>query len=238
LVDGFNAMAESLEQRIQRESRFAADVSHELRSPLATVAAAIEVIRRRQAELPNDVRMAFDVLADKIESFQRMVLDLLEISRLDAGTADLDPADIELSRFLTSVLETHESNTTVEFTAAAPRRIRADQRRLAQVIGNIVDNAHRYAGGLATIEVDAPAAGTVRIALEDLGPGVPPHERETIFGRFARGEAGVHTGANSGTGLGLALAAEHIHLHGGSIWVEEGRRGGARFVVELPLVCP
>jgi signal transduction histidine kinase len=234
LVDGFNTMAESLEQRIERESRFAADVSHELRSPLAAVAAAVEVIERRQGDLPNDVVVAFEVLEAKIETFQHMVLDLLEISRIDAGTAELQIDAVELPRFLRSLLEVHESNAVVEFTDRAPRHIRADRRRLAQAVGNIAENARRYAGGLVRVEVDAPTDGSIRIALEDRGPGVPPHERQTIFGRFARGDAGVQAGATSGTGLGLALVAEHVRLHGGSIWVEDVADGGARFVLEIP----
>jgi signal transduction histidine kinase len=238
LVGSFNSMAAALEERIEREARFAADVSHELRAPLAAMAAAIEVISRRQGDMPKDVVGAFEVLADKVGTFQHMVLDLLEISRIDAGTAELQPDAIDLPRFLSSLVEAHESNASVEFTPGTPTHIRADRRRLAQVIGNLVDNAAQYAGGLVSVEVDAPTDETIQMAFEDRGPGIAAHERETIFGRFARGEVGVRQGAASGTGLGLALVAEHVRLHGGSIWVEDGAAGGARFVVELPLVVP
>jgi signal transduction histidine kinase len=234
LVEGFNTMAESLEARIERESRFAADVSHELRSPLAAVAAAVEVIERRLGDLPKDVVVAFEVLASKVETFQQMVLDLLEISRIDAGTAELQPDAIDLPLFLESVLESHESNAAVEFAAGAPRTIRADRRRLAQVLGNILSNANDYAGGVTVVEVSGTPSRGVRIAIEDRGPGIPLHERDAIFGRFARGDAGFQRGPGSGTGLGLALVAEHVHLHGGRVWVDDATSGGARFVIELP----
>jgi signal transduction histidine kinase len=238
LVEGFNTMAESLEARIERESRFAADVSHELRSPLAAVAAAVEVIERRLGDLPKDVVLAFDVLATKVETFQQMVLDLLEISRIDAGTAELHADPIDLPRFLGSLLDSHESNAVVDFAPGAPRTIRADRRRLAQVLGNILDNAASYAGGVTSVDVTRGASGRVRISLDDAGPGIPTHEREAIFGRFARGEAGFRQGSGSGTGLGLALVAEHVQLHAGHVWIDDARSGGARFVVELPETQP
>jgi signal transduction histidine kinase len=239
LADAFNTMATSLEARIEREARFAADVSHELRSPLTAVAAALEIIERRRDQLPPQVIEAFTVLTGKVDTFQRMVLDLLEISRLDAGTAALAEDLIDLQHFLPRVLARHDSETaTVTFADGAPTRVTGDRRRLAQAMGNIVDNASRYAGGITAVTVTSAPRGRVRFTFDDRGPGVPPEERDAIFGRFARGEVGMQAGTTSGTGLGLSLVAEHIRLHGGRVWVEDNPGGGARFVVELPSEAP
>lgn len=235
LVHAFNDMASSLDERIQRETRFAADVSHEVRAPLAALAAAVEVIERRRAQLPEQVLSAFEVLAAKVQGFEQMVLDLLEISRIDAGTVTLDTERVELDAFLAHLLELHrQPDVTITMTPDAPRHVVADRRRLGQALGNIVDNAGRYAGGLDAIRVHAAEGGGVRIEFDDNGPGVPPAERDVIFERFARGEVGLKAGAASGSGLGLALVAEHVRLHRGRVWVEDGPGGGGRFVVELP----
>jgi len=235
LADAFNAMAASLESRIEREERFAADVSHELRSPLTAVAAALEIIQRRQDQLPPEVVEAVAVLAEKVDTFQGMTLDLLEISRVDAGTASLALDVIDLQHLISRVLARHNANgASITVDDAAPTHVSGDRRRLAQTMGNIVDNASRYGGGVTAVTVDAPAPGLVRIAFDDRGPGVSSDERDAIFGRFARGEHGVRAGASTGTGLGLSLVVEHVRLHRGRVWVEDNPHGGARFVIELP----
>jgi signal transduction histidine kinase len=235
LTEAFNSMATALEARVERERRFAADVSHELRSPLTAVAAAVAIIERRRDQLPPQVVRSFTVLAEKVETFQQMVLDLLEISRLDAGTAALSLDDVELRHFVNRLLALHGADAAeVEFADDVPAHIQADRRRLEQALGNIVDNAARYAGGVTRVAVYSIQPGHIRFELDDRGPGVAPEERERIFARFARGEAGVQAGATSGTGLGLSLVAEHIRLHGGRVWIEDNPAGGARFVIELP----
>jgi two-component system sensor histidine kinase MtrB len=210
-------------------------VSHELRSPLTAVAAALEIIERRRDQLPPETIEAFTILASKVETFQRMVLDLLEISRLDAGTATFAEDLIDLQHFVPRVLARHGGDpSSVTFEDGAPRHVTGDRRRLAQAIGNIVENGCRYAGGITSVAVSGPRPGVLRLTLDDRGPGVPAEERDAIFGRFARGEAGMEAGTSSGTGLGLSLVAEHLRLHGGRVWVEDNPAGGARFVIEIP----
>lgn len=235
-ADAFNTMAEALEVRVEREARLAADVSHELRSPLTAVAASLGVIERRREQLPPEVLDAFSILSDKVHTFERMVLDLLEISRVDAGTASLAEDLIDLEHFVPRVLARHGAERAeITFTDGAPTHLVADRRRLAQAMGNIVDNAARYGGGTTAVAVTSPAPGVVRFTFDDDGPGVPAEERDAIFGRFARGESGRRAGSTSGTGLGLSLVAEHLRLHDGQVWVEDSPGGGARFVIELPV---
>lgn len=239
LIEAFNRMAAALEARIEREARFAADVSHEVRSPLAAVAAAVEIINRRRDQLPPQVTEAFTVLSDKVSLFQRMVLDLLEISRLDGGTAVVSDDVIDLRHLLDRIAALHSrDDIAIEVEDDVPSHIRGDRRRLAQALGNIFDNANRYAGGVRRVGVSAPDPATLRLEIDDRGPGIDEEEREAIFGRFARGVAGMVAGSSSGTGLGLALTAEHIRLHRGRVWVEDAEGGGARFVVELPVGDP
>ncbi|HWI03651.1 MAG TPA: HAMP domain-containing sensor histidine kinase, partial [Acidimicrobiales bacterium] len=179
---------------------------------------------------------AFTVLSEKVSLFQRMVLDLLEISRLDGGTAVVSEDVIDVRHLLDRIAALHSGDgIPIQVEADVPSHIRGDRRRLAQAFGNIFDNANRYAGGVRRVGVSAPAPGSLRIEIDDGGPGVDEEERDAIFGRFARGVAGTAAGSSSGTGLGLALTAEHIRLHGGSVWVEDADGGGARFVVALPV---
>lgn len=233
LFNAFNAMATSLDERIRREARFAADVSHEVRAPLAALSSAVEVIERRRTHLPEQVLPAFEILASKVDAFQEMVLDLLEISRIDSGTADVVFEQVALEPFLVSLMELHaQTDAAVVMRPGAPSYVMADPRRLGQAFGNIIDNARRYAGGLVSVVVEG-SHDVVRIAFDDRGPGVPEHEREAIFGRFARGELGQQAGSGTGSGLGLALAAEHVRLHRGTVSVVDAPDGGGRFVVEI-----
>jgi len=235
LITSFNDMVDALQDRIDREARFASDVSHELRTPLAAIGSAVNIVRRRRHS-PEETAAALDVLEQQIESFQKLVLDLLEISRLESGTARLEREPIEPDRFARSVLaSTGRSSVPLGIDPGAPVRALVDPRRLSQMLINLLENADKYAGGPTAMIVSGNDT-VVRFAVEDRGPGVPEHERHHIFERFARGESSAQPGAGDGTGLGLSLVAEHARLHRGHVWVEQRIGGGARFVVELPLV--
>ena len=228
-VDPFNEMVETLANRIEREQRFASDVSHELRSPVAALAAAVEVAHRRRSQLPETVVTAVDAIAEQVSAFNRLVLDLLEISRFDAGTARVDLEPLDLHAFLVEVC----AGRGCEVIGGEHAVVAADRVRLQQVLTNLLDNAERYGGGADRVVVE-PDVGVVRIAVDDRGPGVPDDEKEAIFDRFARGAQTFEPGAPKGTGIGLALVREHAELHGGRAWCEDRPGGGARFVIELP----
>lgn len=236
LVESFNEMVDTLQERIDREARFASDVSHELRTPLAAISAAVNIVRRRL----NDHEAAAGALSDletRVTGFSQLVTDLLEISRLEAGVARLEREPVDLERFTRSVLTASgRSGVPLGLDPSAPRRAMLDARRVGQILQNLLDNADKYAGG-ATAVVVTGTPGMVRLAVEDRGPGIPEHERHHIFERFVRGESSGRRGAGDGTGLGLSLVAEHARLHEGRVWVEERSGGGSRFVVELPVVA-
>ena len=231
LQDSFNRMADSVQERIEREHRFTSDVSHEVRSPLAAMLSAIHIARRRDD--PDAVDDALAQLEERTQAFHDLVVDLLEISRVDAGVAELEVEQLDPRALVDAVLEAMDLGAVpVDVGDAVPPTIRADKRRLGRMVINLLENAERYGGGATRVEL-AGGDGVVRIAVEDSGPGVPDHERRHVFGRFARGET-ARAGTTEGTGLGLALVAEHAHLHGGRVWVEDAPGGGARFVIELP----
>ena len=226
-------MADAVQTRIERETRFASDVSHELRSPITALAAAVEVLDARRADLSVRTQQALDVVVSQVRRFDQMVLDLLELSRMDVGVIGLHREEIEIVPFLERVgMRYGMSEPRIEVAQGGPTTVALDKRRFERIMANLFDNARIHGGGVSRVVVDTPRHGFVRIAVEDRGPGVAPSERSLIFERFARGSAGRSRAG--GTGLGLALVAEHARAHGGVAWVEDAPNGGARFVVEFP----
>ncbi|MFN8017911.1 MAG: HAMP domain-containing sensor histidine kinase [Acidimicrobiales bacterium] len=239
LATSFNHMAQVLEERIEQDNRFASDVSHELRSPLMTLSASIEVLASRREEMPDEAaQAAVDLMVADVARFKQLVEDLLEISRFDAGAARLELSEIRPGELTTQAVAWSSSpDVPIELDAAlAGVLIRADKRRLVRVLENLLDNARKYGGGATRVEVRKVPTG-VQWAVEDHGAGVPEDERELIFDRFSRGAGSNRRAGSEGVGLGLSLVAEHLALHKGRAWVEDRADGeeGARFVVELPV---
>ncbi|MEO8694564.1 MAG: HAMP domain-containing sensor histidine kinase [Acidimicrobiales bacterium] len=232
LVDSFNAMADALQSRIEKEARFASDVSHELRTPLTALATAVQVLQSRADEMPGRVRAALDVLESQIQYFERLVLDLLEISRYDAGVNELANEEVEPVSFLREILTPLDS-ASLRVTTPMPLSVSIDKRRVERILANLVENAQVHAGGVEAVELGA-ADGVLRISVLDQGPGIAAEDRAFVFERFRRGTTSA-TNSVKGTGLGLALVAEHARLHGGSVEVQAGDPSGCRFTVSLPI---
>jgi signal transduction histidine kinase len=237
LAAAFNQMVDAVQDRVEREARFASDVAHELRSPLTTLANSASVLESRRDELPERSQQALDLLTGEIHRFQRMVFDLLEISRLDAGVSNLTLSVVNTSELVRNALASAgASEVPLDIdVASAESYLNVDKRRFERIMTNLLANAERHGGGASRVEVRSDDA-EVHIAVEDQGPGVSADDRQHIFDRFARGAATAGTrGRGSGTGLGLALVNEHVKLHDGTVSVESSKSGGARFVVSLPL---
>lgn len=235
----FNDMVDTVGQRIDRERQFTSDVSHELRSPLMTLTASVEVLERRKDSLPDVAQQAIELLSHDLDRFQRLVEDLLEISRMEAGAVQLQLSQFLLIEFLENVMtQSRSPHLLLNFNPGKPDLIiTADKRRLAQVMVNLIDNAEKYGDGATGISYEV-IGDDVQIVVEDNGVGVPAEARDRIFERFARmGGVAGNRSATSGFGLGLSLVAEHIRLHGGSVWVTDRIDGqhGARFVIQLPI---
>lgn len=232
IAAAFNETAGDLQERVARDARFASDVSHELRSPVTTMAAAMEVLVRRRDEVPPAARHAIDLLDADLRRFRRLVGDLLEISRVDQGAFRLSAERLDLAELARYVLARSSTGEPVPVEAPGPVPVLGDRRRLEQVVSNLVDNAEGHGRGLVRVAV-CHADRVVRLEVDDAGPGVPAADRERIFERFARVSDRDRRIEDTGSGLGLALVAQHVRLHSGRVWVTDRPGGGARFVVEL-----
>ena len=235
LVQSFNDMADAVQTRIEREARFSSDVSHELRTPITAMTAAAEVLDARRADLPERTRQALDVLVEQVRRFDSMVVDLLELSRLEAAVESDDLDEFDLVDWLGRAVHRAQGDHAVTVHSDLGPRVpvRVDRVRLERIVGNLLHNAQVHAGGAIAVRITAGATPAhVSIVVDDAGPGVAPHERERIFERFARGSAARH---RIGTGLGLALVAEHTAAIGGNVSATDRPGGGARFIVELPI---
>lgn len=239
LASSFNEMAAALEERIARERRFVGDVSHELRTPLTTLRASTDYLLQRGDQLAPPVRRAAELLAADIEYLQRLVDDLLDLSRVEAGRVDMSWERLNVADLVREVVarrtRTHGKTVRVEMDSD-PERLAtvADKQRLERVVGNLLDNALIHGQGQeVTVRIGAED-GTLRLSVEDRGPGIPPELAGRIFERFFKADPSRRRGEGRGSGLGLAIARENAHLHGGEIRVFNGRGGGARFELRFP----
>jgi signal transduction histidine kinase len=237
LAGAFNAMVDAVQNRIARDARFASDISHELRSPLTTLATSLVVLARNTSGWTAAQRQALELMTAEVTGFQRLVEDLLEISRADAGATNLVLDDVFAGEFLRRVAAIVYPGVCLDIAPDADDAIlRIDKRRLERAFTNLAQNAERYAGGAVRLGLCRTSFG-VRFEVDDAGPGVPIVDRERVFERFSRGGAGRRV-PGTGVGLGLALVSEHAALHNGRVFVEERPGGGARFVIELPVEAP
>ncbi len=244
LTTTFNDMVDTLVARADMDRRFNADVSHELRSPLTTLTASLAVLQSRRHELSAANRSALDLLAADLNRFTRLVDDLLEISRIDAGSGSLVLSNVNIVDFLDAVIRATGRDGVSLVTAPLLRifEMEVDKRRIARTLINLVDNAFNHGAAPVIITaVEIPAGDLspthIRITVEDRGVGVDPDHAEKLFERFNRGDRATHS---DGSGLGLALAREHVKLHDGTIMFEPPLHGkrGTRVVIVLPLTHP
>ncbi len=245
LTKSFNTMVDELQVRIEREARFNSDVSHELRSPLTTLSASLEVLEADRAQLPPRSQRALTLLGDDLRRFERMVGDLLEMSRADGGSVDVVLEEVNVAELVQRSVEAGARGR--DGRGAAPPDVRvdpvvrewhvgADKRRFERVMANLMENAAHYGGGVTDIAVTPAGDRAVAVMVDDAGPGIDPAERTRIFERFYRGSASGRRGTGTGSGLGLALVAQHVRAMHGDVRVESSPAGGARFVVTLPVL--
>jgi signal transduction histidine kinase len=241
LTESFNLMVSQLVERLERDARFASDVSHELRSPLTTLATTASVLNQHREELSSAGQESLNLLLADLAIFQSLVEDLLEMARSDAGAV---PLAIETVKSVELVRQSVRSASRrhgldeppVEVSEAiGDPLVQVDRRRFERVITNLIDNAHRYANGAVAVRLTIED-GQLAVNVDDSGTGVPLEEREHVFERFFRGRAAHDRGIARGTGLGLALSRDHVLAIGGTLRVEESPEGGARFQILMPIV--
>ncbi len=240
MAHSFNEMAAALEERIARERRFVGDVSHELRTPLTTLRASADYLLERAEELPEAHRRAVELLSADLDYLRRLVDDLLDISRLESGPINLSLERLNVGDLVREVVarrsRSADGKVRVEVEGAGDDLTTlADKRRLERVVGNLVDNALTHGQLPVTVRV-ASANGTIRLAVEDRGPGIGGRDLPRIFDRFYKADPSRPRLDGRGSGLGLAIAQENARLHGGEIDVESIPGAGATFVFRLPRI--
>ncbi len=231
ISDSFNEMAVAVASRIERERRFVANVSHELRSPLTTVVATAELLEEHHESFPPREARLVTSLASQSRRLTRILLDLLEISSVTArAPVQRDATDI--AALIEAVLAGR--NLEADLLHGDRPVLVTDARRVERVMANLIDNATRHGNGVRQILMVA-GDGRVRIHVDDGGPGVDPDEVDRLFEPFARG-TGVAERRVEGAGLGLAIVREQSEAIGGRVNVDVSPFGGARFTLDLPAV--
>lgn len=232
-----NEMAESVQtsmaamRRMQADARrFAADVSHELRTPLSTLTAVVEVLATTADGMEPDARESAQLAITETHRLVRLVEDLMEVSRFDAGTAHLRVEDVDVAGAVRDCLRARGWLDQVEVSAPNEIVLRLDRRRLDVIVANLVGNALRHGGPPVRVHVST-SREQVRIEVTDSGPGLPEHVLPHVFDRFYKADAA--RARTPGSGLGLAIALENARLHGGDLTAGNTARG-ARFVLCLP----
>jgi two-component system OmpR family sensor kinase len=232
LAEAFNHMLDRLDRAFSRQRRFVSDASHELRSPLTAIRGQLEVLARSNSPSAAEVRRVEAITMTEIGRVERLVDDLLSLARLDEGVG-LTRREVRADSFLAD-LAGAPSNASTEIGALAVGSIQLDPDLLAQIVRNLLSNAHRHAGPNGRVVLSAEAAGqSLIVYVDDDGLGIPEDERERVFDRFHRSEV-ARDRASGGSGLGLGIARSIVELHGGRIWVEGSPLGGARVCFELP----
>ena len=241
LAESFNEMAAALEDRISRERRFVGDVSHELRTPLTTLRTSTEYLLSHTEELPSSLRRATELLAADLDYLQRLVDDLLEISRAESGRVQMSWEDVNLADLTREVVarrpvSARDRVRVLVNTSRDNLVLLGDKKRLERVVGNLVDNALLHGGETDVTVRITRGDGELHLSVEDQGPGVPDEEVARIFERFFKADQARQRDDGRGSGLGLAIARENAHLHGGEIVLDRANGVGARFTVILPLL--
>ncbi|MEO3829610.1 HAMP domain-containing sensor histidine kinase [Actinomadura sp. B10D3] len=222
-----NETLAALEESVARQRGFVADASHELRSPIASLRTQLEVAAAHPGLL--DV----DGLVEDVVRLQHLAADLLLLARIDAG--DRPPTrPVLLGGLVRDALERRTGDRIpVQASVEGDPRVMGVPGRLARVVGNLLDNAERYANTAVRLSLREEAGAAV-LRVADDGPGVPPGDRERIFERFVRLDD-ARSRDDGGAGLGLAIARDLVRAHGGEVTVRDAPGGGALFEVRLPV---
>jgi signal transduction histidine kinase len=241
-IRAYEAERETVEE-LRRLSALRADfvslVSHELRSPMASLIGSAQTLRERWRELDAGQRESFlALIAHETSRLAALVEDVLDTSRIEAGTFTYTFGEVDLAGLVRAAAAAAESGqdevaVRADVSGALPS-VRGDAERLRQVLSNLIDNAVKYspAGGEVRVKTRAQN-GRFEIAVSDRGPGIPPEQQRLIFEKFGRAKLGDKT--KPGTGLGLFIARSIAEAHGGAITVDSTPNRGATFTLTLPL---
>ncbi len=250
LGSAFNEMADELQRRAgerdqldRMKDEFVLTASHELRSPLTSVQGFAELLMLERERLSPKQADTVEIILDNTRHLVRLLNDLLDLARSDAGRLAIKPAPTEVGSLVSDAVKTmrgqteSSQQTLSESVEPGLPLVKVDPDRIRQVLVNLLTNAHEYCPERAAIKVTATLddAG-VKIAVSDDGPGMPEDQLEHIFDRFTRGDAGL-TQRVGGTGLGLAISKSLVELHGGTLAATSRLGVGSTFSIRLPPIA-
>ncbi|MCW2776414.1 MAG: sensor histidine kinase [Frankiales bacterium] len=238
VAQSFNHMARSLQESVttlqrmeETARRFAADVSHELRTPLASMVAVTDVLSAHGDGMSADAARATHLVVREIGHLDRLVTDLIEVSRFDAGTALLDAEWVDVAAALDATLVRRGWTDQVQVRAPEGLTASLDLRRFDLVLANLVGNALKYGSAPVVVTAQEGPEG-IAVDVTDCGPGIPHDALPHLFERFYKADAA--RARSDGSGLGLAIALENARLHGGDLTAANRPDGGAVFRFTAP----
>jgi two-component system sensor histidine kinase MtrB len=246
LAESFNEMAETLQSQIDEleklssvQQQFVADVSHELRTPLTTVRMAADLLHDKRQELPADDARAVELLQNQLNRFEALLADLLETSRQDSGSVQLDYEEVDLramSERVASALEplSRDLGSPVDVVGLDCLVVPCDAQRVERILANLISNALEHGMGQPVVVEVMKEADEAQLAVTDQGVGLTQQEISQVFTRFWRADP-ARVRRVGGTGLGLSIALGDARAHGGTLSASGAPGEGATFTLRLPL---
>ncbi len=244
LARAFNDMTQRVRASQQSQREFVANVSHELKTPLTSIQGFSQAIMDGAASAPEDLHQAASIIHTEATRMHRLVLNLLDLARFDAGMVTIERTDVNLQELLKHAYERYKPNAEqakvgMSWHADDLANLSGDGEKLAQVLGNLVENALKHTPAGGQVVMSAQADGEyAEIKVSDSGTGIPEADLPRIFERFYQVDKSRIGGHVHGSGLGLAIAKEIIHAHGGSIVAQNNHPQGSLFVVRIPFGRP
>jgi len=242
LTRAFNSMIVRVHSSQQSQKDFVANVSHELKTPLTSIQGFAQAILDDTANTPAARKQAAQIIYDESARMHRMALDLLDLARLEAGTADLEMSAVDVKVLLQSIVEKfipQAKKADIDLQANIPDDLPvliADGDRLAQVFTNLVDNALKFTPAHGQVTLSAKKVGAeMELIVADTGFGVENEALPRLFDRFYQADPSRAGGEKHGAGLGLAIVQEIVQAHGGKIGVRSRVGHGTTFTIQLPL---
>jgi signal transduction histidine kinase len=244
LIRVFNDMSSRVQVSQLSQRQFVANVSHELKTPLTVIQGFAQAILDGTANSPDAQKQAAQVIYEESVRMNRLVLDLLDLARMDAGTLVLKHESVDMGLLLNHVVErfmpqAQKANVALGISVAPLPNIYGDSDRLAQVFTNLVDNALKFTPTGGVIRVTASdTADQLRVEVKDSGIGIPPESLAHVFDRFYQADLSRMGGERHSAGLGLAIVHEIVQAHRGTITAQSILGLGSTFTVYLPLALP
>jgi signal transduction histidine kinase len=239
LARSFNEMSIRVQTTQQSQRDFVANVSHDLKTPLTSIQGFAQAIMDGTASTPEELSQAAGVIYSEADRMHRMVLDLLELARMDAGIADFKRQPVDLASLLRGLVEklspqAHQAQVNLRAEIGPLTTLTGDEDRLVQAFANLVDNALKFTPANGEVVIRAgQAAGQVEVSISDTGPGIPAEDLPRIFDRFYQTDKS-RSRERRGSGLGLSIASEIIQAHRGTITIRSLPGKGSTFIVTLP----